>query len=98
VSSEVYLTVLTRGLTHVVTTTELKSVYLCIRQVRNLAMERFFFLLEHLDIHSWIMSSEVHLTNLSHVVTTTESKSVSLGVGSKPAHNIFTVYYGTELQ
>jgi hypothetical protein len=45
----------------------------------------------HLDTHSWIEYSEVHLTGLSHVVTTTESKSVSLGVGSKPANNIFTV-------
>jgi hypothetical protein len=96
VSSEVYPTVLIWGLTHVVTTTELKSVSLCIRQVRNLAMIRFFFLLEHLDIRSWIMSSGVHVTSLSNVVTTTESKSVSLGSGSKPAHNIFTVN-GTEL-
>jgi hypothetical protein len=43
------------------------------------------------------MSSEVHLTSLSRVVTTTELKSVSLGVGSKPADNILTVYR-TELQ
>jgi hypothetical protein len=43
------------------------------------------------------MSSAIHLTSLSYVVTTTESKYVSLGVGSKPADNIFTVYW-TELQ
>jgi len=37
-------------------------------------------------------SSKVHLTGVSQVVITTESKSVSLGVGSKPADNIFAAY------
>jgi len=80
-----------------VTTTELKSVSLGSGRFETWPRQGFFSFGIHLDIHSWIMSSYVHLTSLSHVVTTTELKSVSLGVGSKPTDDIFTVY-GTELQ
>jgi hypothetical protein len=57
--------------------------------------DKVFSIGTHLDIHSEMVSSEVHLTGLRQVVTTTESKSVSLGVGSKPASKIF-VYRSPE--
>jgi hypothetical protein len=97
VSSEVYLTVLT-GSYPCCYYNRIQICFSCVRQVRNLAARRFFPVGTHIDVHSCRMSSEVHLTSLSRVVTTTELKFVSLGVGSKPADNIFFTVYQTELQ
>jgi len=97
VSSEVHLTVLTSSYPCCYYN-RIEICFSWVRQVRNLVTRRFVSIGTHLNIQSCMMSSEVHLTSLSRVVTTTtESKSVSLGVGSKPTDNIFTLYR-TELQ
>jgi len=84
-------------LSEVVNPTESKSVSLGLCRFEICLTIRLFLVRTHLDIHSWMVSSEVHLTRLNQVVTTTESKSVSLGVGSKPADNIFAVYRSSEI-
>jgi len=66
-------------------------------QVQNLPNDKLFYIGTHLNVDSWMVSSEVHVTCLSRVVATTESKSVSLGVGSKVADNIFAVRRSSEV-
>jgi len=49
-------------------------------QVWNLPTTRFFSIRTHLDVRSWMVSSEIHLTGLTQVVNVAESKSVCLAL------------------
>jgi len=71
----------------VVMTTEFKFVSLGFGRFET--CQGFFSIGTHLDIHSCIMSSVVHLTSFR---SDYQPQSLSFAVSSKPVDNLFTVY------